>query len=470
MDTRKTISLRLFVLVVDGVMIVVAMFLAYIVQDLLRGVIPQLKRPPRYEDYAFIAYLALPLWLLLLRFFRLDRVLERQDDLLSLLGTLIKVDAFGVALLSLAVFATKTTELNRSLVALFVVILSLLLLLLRIVLRWWTSYQYATGVAQTRLLLVGRPGAVAKRLLQVDRRQRPPVMVGYLAIEADHDSALPHLGTPIQLAEVLHEHAVDRVVVLPPLDQLGALAKLASACDELGIPLSLAVDHDRHQLPSPQLEHLHGVPLVSFAENQPPALSLALKQLIDLLLAALLLLLATPLLLFAALGVALTMGCPIFFSQRRAGLRGRTFQMIKFRTMRRDAEALKSALAHLNETEGPTFKSGNDPRTTPFGRFLRRMSLDELPQLLHVLSGKMSLVGPRPLPAEEQEQIRGWHRRRLSMKPGITGLWQVSGRSEIGFEEWMQLDLQYVDNWSLATDLLILIKTIPAVLRGKGAH
>jgi len=142
---------------------------------------------------------------------------------------------------------------------------------------------------------------------------------------------------------------------------------------------------------------------------------------------------------------------------------------LKLRPTERGAGARRETLAHLNETGGPTFKAHDDPRITVFGRLLRRSSLDELPQLLHVVAGKMSLVGPRPLPKAEQQAIRGWRRRRLSMKPGITGLWQVSGRSEIGFEAWMRLDLDYVDRWSLGLDTWILLRTIPAVLRGKGA-
>jgi lipopolysaccharide/colanic/teichoic acid biosynthesis glycosyltransferase len=164
------------------------------------------------------------------------------------------------------------------------------------------------------------------------------------------------------------------------------------------------------------------------------------------------------------------MGRPVIFAADRAGLNGRAFRMYKFRTMKLGAEADRAGLEAANEMSGPVFKIASDPRVTPLGRFLRKYSLDELPQLFNVLTGSMSLVGPRPLPVGEQEQIRGWQRRRLSMKPGVTGLWQVSGRSGINFEEWMALDLQYVDEWSLLLDLQVLLRTIPAVLVGRGAH
>jgi lipopolysaccharide/colanic/teichoic acid biosynthesis glycosyltransferase len=171
---------------------------------------------------------------------------------------------------------------------------------------------------------------------------------------------------------------------------------------------------------------------------------------------------------FATLAVT-TKGNPLFF-QERIGLCGRRFRMIKFRTMRLGAESERGELLAMNEMDGPVFKLSDDPRTTALGRFLRKWSIDELPQLINVLLGSMSLVGPRPLPTREQREIRGWHRRRLSMKPGITGLWQVSGRNELSFEEWMKLDLRYVDEWSLKLDALILLRTIPAVLGRRGAR
>ena len=177
-----------------------------------------------------------------------------------------------------------------------------------------------------------------------------------------------------------------------------------------------------------------------------------------------------PLLIAIALSIAIAAGRPVLFVQPRAGLGGRSFRVLKFRTMIRGAEALQDELLSQNEMAGPVFKLSDDPRVTRLGRILRVTSLDELPQLFNVLSGSMSLIGPRPLPLLQQEQIRGWQRRRLSMKPGISGLWQVSGRNELTFEEWMLLDLKYVDEWSLWLDLSIVLRTIPVVISGRGAR
>ena len=173
--------------------------------------------------------------------------------------------------------------------------------------------------------------------------------------------------------------------------------------------------------------------------------------------------------LLIALTILVTMGRPVLFSQDRIGYHGRRFRMHKFRSMVNGAEQQRDTLAEHNEMGGPVFKISADPRITPFGRFIRKYSLDELPQLLNVFSGSMSLVGPRPLPVREQQQITGALRRRLSMKPGITGLWQVSGRSNLSFEEWMRMDLEYLDNWSNVEDLRLLLLTVPAVLAGRGA-
>jgi lipopolysaccharide/colanic/teichoic acid biosynthesis glycosyltransferase len=210
-------------------------------------------------------------------------------------------------------------------------------------------------------------------------------------------------------------------------------------------------------------------PFVTFELAPRSPEMLAIKHGFDFLAALILLLVLSPVLLFGAVAILVTMGRPVLFSQSRAGRMGRSFKMLKLRTMIRGAEAQQPAL-HAEGRDGPVFKLERDPRVTRVGRVLRRFSIDELPQLFNVLAGSMSLVGPRPLPLEEQRAITGWHRRRLAMKPGISGLWQVSGRSDVAYAEWMQLDVRYVDTWSLRLDALILAKTLPAVLARRGAY
>jgi lipopolysaccharide/colanic/teichoic acid biosynthesis glycosyltransferase len=196
----------------------------------------------------------------------------------------------------------------------------------------------------------------------------------------------------------------------------------------------------------------------------------ALKQALDVSGAFLALILLSPLLLITALAILVFMGRPVLFTQKRSGLYGRELRMFKFRTMIRDAESRRGDLVQANEMSGPVFKITDDPRTTRLGRLLRKTSIDELPQLFNVLLGDMSLVGPRPLPVAEQQAIRGPARRRLSVKPGITGLWQVSGRNDTDFDQWMALDLRYIDQWSLLCDMRILLLTVPVVILGRGAR
>jgi exopolysaccharide biosynthesis polyprenyl glycosylphosphotransferase len=198
-------------------------------------------------------------------------------------------------------------------------------------------------------------------------------------------------------------------------------------------------------------------------------IQLLLKRMIDTALSAAVLIILLPLLATVALLIKLTSPGPVFFVQNRVGMNQRQFKLYKFRSMVVDAEARKSELAHLNERDGPAFKIENDPRITRIGRFIRKTSIDELPQLFNVLSGEMSLVGPRPPLPDEVSKYEWLFRKRLSVKPGITCIWQISGRNNVSFDRWMQMDHEYIENWSLLLDLKILLKTVPAVLLSRGA-
>jgi exopolysaccharide biosynthesis polyprenyl glycosylphosphotransferase len=210
---------------------------------------------------------------------------------------------------------------------------------------------------------------------------------------------------------------------------------------------------------------------VTIRSGPPDGWSLVAKRLIDICGSAVFLLAAAPLMLLTAVLIKLDSPGPVFFKQERVGLHKRRFQLIKFRTMTEGAERQQQLLEHLNEADGPVFKIKDDPRITRVGKFLRRFSIDELPQLFNVLKGEMSLVGPRPLPVRDVQRIAlQWHKRRLSMKPGVTCLWQVNGRSDVSFDHWVRMDLEYIDKWSLGLDLKILLRTIPTVLKGAGAY
>lgn len=274
--------------------------------------------------------------------------------------------------------------------------------------------------------------------------------------------AIPHLLRTLPVNEV--------VVALPLASFYPQVEKIVEICRRHGIAVrSIGKFFDREETKRNAL--LRGtVGSITLHDESWDARASLIKRIVDLVISFIMLVLLAPVLLIAALLIKLTSEGPVFFRQTRMGYGKRPFQILKFRTMVQNAEKLMKQVEHLNETQGPTFKLKNDPRITPFGKFLRKTSIDELPQLINVLIGDMSLVGPRPLPLRDYEGFsEDWHRRRFSVKPGITCLWQVMGRSSIGFDEWMALDMRYIDQWSFWLDIKILCQTIPAVFRGSGA-
>ncbi len=267
----------------------------------------------------------------------------------------------------------------------------------------------------------------------------------------------------------LRNNVVDELVIALPIQNFFEQAsQIAAACEEQGIAVRhLAIfQQKRKSIQEGDLDYS----LITHYSHGWEGAQLVVKRLLDIAVSFTLLALTAPLCALVTVLVKLTSPGPVFFVQKRLGVNKRRFNMYKFRTMVADAEQKQQALEHLNEASGSVFKIKDDPRITPIGKFLRKTSIDELPQLLNVLKGDMSLVGPRPLPNRDYDRFdQDWQRRRFSVRPGITCLWQINGRSSIEFEEWMRLDLSYIDEWSLWLDLRILIKTVPAVLRGSGA-
>ena len=269
---------------------------------------------------------------------------------------------------------------------------------------------------------------------------------------------------------LLRNEVIDEVIIACPRSMLGELIPVVGACGDAGVPFTLLSDIFGDYLPTPAITRFGSLAALRFAAVHHNPSSLAVKRLIDIVGASAGLLLTAPVLIAAGIAIKLDSKGPVFFRQMRSGLYGRTFPMLKLRTMVADAEAQRETLLHLNEMDGPVFKVSDDPRVTRVGRFLRRTSLDELPQLWNVVRGEMSLVGPRPPLPSEVADYETFERRRLSMRPGLTCLWQVSGRNEVSsFEEWVRLDLEYIDTWSLSHDLRILLRTVPAVAQGTGA-
>jgi exopolysaccharide biosynthesis polyprenyl glycosylphosphotransferase len=272
-----------------------------------------------------------------------------------------------------------------------------------------------------------------------------------------------------ELPNILRERVVDEVIFAVDSERLARMEEMMLLCDEEGVRTRVSVDFFPHVNSRVYLDRLGGAPLLTFASAPHDEIRLLVKRLTDIVLAAAALVLLAPFMLLIAALIRVTSPGPAIFRQQRCGLNGRRFTFYKFRSMVRDAEKMKAALEHLNQ-KSTAFKIRDDPRLTPMGRRLRKFSIDEWPQLWNVLKGDMSLVGPRPAVPGEVERYQRWQRRRLRMRPGLTCIWATRGRDALDFDTWMKMDMQYIDNWSLALDWKIILRTIPRVVTGKGAN
>jgi len=351
----------------------------------------------------------------------------------------------------------------------------------RALLRWLLVAMRRSGYTERHLLIVGNnPQAreLARRL--DDHPELGYRIVGFIDETLEEGAAPekaappegqpPVLGGMDRLVEILEDEAIDEIMLSLPFEKRFAeVSRALRLGQEIGVVVRLIPDDEAARiLQRLQIESFEGDTVVTFFRENL-LLQLLAKRLIDFFGAAALVALLSPLLLAAAAAVKLTSPGPVFFAQERVGMNKRRFKLLKFRSMVADAERRRKEIEHLNEVDGPVFKIKDDPRITKVGRLIRKTSIDELPQLFNVLAGHMSLVGPRPPLPSEVDQYEWLYRRRLSIKPGITCLWQVSGRNQLSFDQWMELDKQYIDNWSLWLDIKILLKTVPVVLTGHGA-
>ncbi len=315
------------------------------------------------------------------------------------------------------------------------------------------------------------------RLTDFNTRHFSSVVIKGILLTQGDESSMPEqlrdkfVGRLESLASILSQGTYDIVFLADAPDRTGDSQNVLSACEEQGVETWYFADFLSPLVSRAVIDEYGGIPVVVFKMTTQHEGQFIVKRLFDLVLSLFLIFLFSPLYIIIALAVKLGSRGPIFFVQSRSGFRGKPFSMIKFRTMAMDAEDKLDEIREQNELKGPVFKSEKDPRITPVGKFLRRYSLDELPQIFNVLKGEMSMVGPRPLPVYETENFDAFNAyRRYSVLPGITGLWQVSGRNSIeDFSEWVRLDLEYIDHWSLWLDITILLRTIPTVISGDGA-
>lgn len=342
-----------------------------------------------------------------------------------------------------------------------------------LVMRVWLFRTFSERTVPVDEVLVVGAGAMGHATSDDIARRRRHHVLGHLRFDDEGVAGALKgrvLGTARELEAVLRTTPVAEVyVATTSMAHAAQVQQAIRVCERFGIPFALPAYMFRLSRARPLDAHAVADGYLHYQSVDCKPTQMALKRVFDIVVSAVALWLLLPLLLLVGLAIKLTSAGPLLFRQTRVGLHGRPFRMLKFRTMVLDAEARKASLAALNEVDGPVFKITNDPRVTRVGRFLRKFSIDELPQLVNVVRGDMSIVGPRPPLPNEVAKYEGWQRRRLSVRPGLTCIWQVSGRNALSFEQWMYLDMQYIDTWSFAKDLELILKTVPVVLTGKGA-
>jgi exopolysaccharide biosynthesis polyprenyl glycosylphosphotransferase len=455
-----------------------AFFAAFFIRDLL---LPQIA-PDRFptglfplREYLRVYPLVLIIWSILLFTYHSYHS-HRTISLVKEALTILRVVLVGNAILATFAYLWPLPFLSRTWFILFAVLSALLLLAEKIMVRVLARYVRSKGLNYRTILIVG----TGRRALEIAGMIRNHKYWGYKLLGFVSDghrlsngwASYRVWGTVPDLKKILEStktEPIDEIVFAVTRKKLDEMKQIFLMCEELGIRTRVAMNFFQNRVARLEVEELEGVPFLTFTTTPSNETHLAMKRLLDVSVSMLILALSLPIILIAAIAIRLSSPGSVLFKQERLGLNGRIFTLYKFRTMIEDAHQRREEVSHLNEMKGPVFKAKADPRITSVGRFLRKFSLDELPQLWNVLKGDMSLVGPRPPIPEEVEAYHRWHRRRLSMKPGLTCLWQVSGRNNVDFDRWMELDLQYIDNWSPALDLKILLRTIPAVLSGKGA-
>lgn len=469
---RISLILKLYLLV-DLFVIVCSFIIAYVIRTLLAQVFPLVPLMP-LSEYSPLLFSILPIWIGLL-YVNKAYMSNRGKTYKPLVWMVAKTNIEGISVLSLLFFILKLHMFNRSLVFAFVLVCSGLLTGEKILLMKFLQYIRKQGRNIKQVLIIGTEPKVQMLVKTINQHPETGFVVQGFLSEIPEEvgrNLYGHkvLGTYDQLYQVLHKEIIDEVVFATPIFALHKIKPSLEVCEQMGINCRIALDTSNYTSKFNMfIDGILDIPLISFSYRGGKYYSLWVKQVLDILVSSILLLMLSPIFLLISFLIKRDSSGPAIFKQVRSGLNGRKFVMYKFRTMVNDAEALRPKLQQFNEVSGPIFKIKDDPRITNVGKILRRTSLDELPQLFNVLKGDMSLVGPRPLPLLESCQITGQERRRLSMKPGMTGIWQCNGRSQVEYEHLIRMDLEYVDNWSLLLDLKLLIKTIPVVAKCIGA-
>jgi len=428
-------------------------------------------------NYPWIIPLCLGIWIIVGLLAGIYREIK-EEDLRSAFADPLKVGIISTVLLFAATFAIRFQYLSRLLLVLYAATDLVAMTVFRLVARRFSGPLRRSLGGVRNILLVGNGSEAMEVARTIEANEiRGMRLLGFVRTDSVPSPTLDlsslHSSYPVfllpQLSELLRRKVIDEVIFAVSKEDLEKLEDAFLSCEVEGVKTRLLLTFFPQVVSKVYLEHLGEKPLLTFAAGPENEYLLLVKRSLDSVMALSLFALLSPLMVLLALLIRLTSPGPVLYRQTRCGLGGRRFTLYKFRSMHKDADLQREELEALNEMDGPVFKITRDPRCTPIGRIMRKLSLDELPQLINIIKGNMSFVGPRPPLPEEVERYERWQRRRLRMRPGLTCLWALEGRSQLSFRRWMQLDLEYIDHWSLALDGKILVKTIPIVLLGRGA-
>lgn len=485
MISEKERFLGNIVKIVDFFFLVIAFFIAYFLDELIRVIVGLSEKA--YADSATwegFLFFASKYWMLLIGFPLIWMGIFYINGLYRELHTrtlrkslwLIFTSSIWAAVVSGSyVFLLKLELTSRLFFVVYSVTAFFMMIIKQKLFLFALEKAHARGYNQENLLIVGTGPRAREFIHMIKENTRWGLNIVGL-IDDEHGlygkefEGYRVLGRIQDIGFIVNRIVVDRVIFVVPRLWLHRIEAAILECEKAGVPTSISLDLYNLHISRARQTDFNGFPLLEFQTFYAKEWQLFLKRAIDLVLSTLAIVFFSPLMILVAILIKLTSKGPVLFKQTRVGLQGRRFTLYKFRSMVVDAEKRRKELESHNEMDGPVFKIKNDPRITAIGSFLRKTSIDELPQFFNVLKGDMSIVGPRPPLVHEVEEYQVWQRRRLSLKPGITCIWQVSGRNKISFDQWMKMDLEYIDNWSLMLDLKILIRTFFVVLIGYGAE
>lgn len=426
--------------------------------------------PLQNKDSIILHFIIVLTWYTLASAFRLNQLYRSRPYSAVLFGCM-SLSSVGTGILAIAVWAFSLHSIGLIQLVIFAGINLFLTFTLKIMNYSLLKRARSKGYNTSNVIVIGDESARSFLTRIVNMKEwgyRISAVIGTDELKREFGDVAPFLPVETDIEKLFRDKTIDELIYCKEIPDQKEIERLLLITSEVGVVFRMYSSFFNMLTNKTHLHYFGTTPMLTISNTPMNYLELRMKDVFDFVLSTLVVVLLSP--LFVALAVAVKMDSkgPVFFRQKRVGLRGRKFYVYKFRTMVTNAEEMRKKLMKQNEMDGPVFKMTNDPRITRVGRFLRKTSLDELPQFFNVLTGDMSVVGPRPPLPDEVRQYERWQLRRLSMKPGITCIWQVSGRNNIPFEEWMKMDLQYIDNWSLKLDFVIFLKTIRTMLRGDG--